>query len=189
MPKRLVRINDMKVVFGSEIDEGYCTLSYSWNQSGDMIEDKESGNCERSDQGKHQITCPARTVQKKLRGRKRISRRVKFVKFEGLIQHICKDFNIKYIWFDQMCINQNDIKEKQQGIQQTHKIYNNAYCTIALVSELKIYPQHRLFNGRNRGYDIDPSSILESQWMKRIWNLEEALMSKRILAIGCKVYT
>ena len=33
MPKRLVRIDDMKVVFGSEVDEEYCMLSYSCNSN------------------------------------------------------------------------------------------------------------------------------------------------------------
>ncbi|KAI9251901.1 hypothetical protein BDA99DRAFT_521481 [Phascolomyces articulosus] len=33
---------------------------------------------------------------------------IKYVKFEGIIQRICQQFNIKYIWVDQLCINQDD---------------------------------------------------------------------------------
>ncbi|KAI9271525.1 hypothetical protein BDA99DRAFT_534011 [Phascolomyces articulosus] len=39
MPTKLVRISDMKVVDGSQVNEGYCALSYSWNQSGDILID------------------------------------------------------------------------------------------------------------------------------------------------------
>ncbi|KAI9251360.1 hypothetical protein BDA99DRAFT_541352 [Phascolomyces articulosus] len=58
MPTKLVRISDMKVVDGSQVNEGYCTLSYSWNQSGDMVLDKTTGKYKRIDEGKHEIISP-----------------------------------------------------------------------------------------------------------------------------------
>ena len=186
MPNRLVRVSDMKVVRGSEISEGYCTLSYSWSQSGELVKNATTGEIERYDHGKHKIIFPPKVVRKKPRGRKRIPRKTKFVKFEGIIQEICKDFNIKYIWYDQMCINQNDKEEKHGEIGQMHKIYSNAYCTIALVPELQAYPPEPIegvFSWNTR-YRFDRYSISETQWMSRIWTLEEAIMSSKMLFIG-----
>ncbi|KAI9274713.1 hypothetical protein BDA99DRAFT_533330 [Phascolomyces articulosus] len=48
MPAKLVRASDMKVVDGSQVNEGYCALSYSWNQSGDIVLDETTGNINES---------------------------------------------------------------------------------------------------------------------------------------------
>ena len=182
MPSYLVRTSDMKVVKGSEVHEGYCTLSYSWNQSGETRKDAITGKSYRVDEGKHKIIFPGKTVRIKPRGRKRIPRRIKFVKFEALIQEICKDFNVKYIWYDQLCINQGDEEEKHGEIRQMHKIYKNAYCAVALVPELKTMsdrPTQVFISG------ADSQTLLNTQWVSRMWTLEEALMSSRLLYIGC----
>ncbi|KAI9271628.1 heterokaryon incompatibility protein-domain-containing protein [Phascolomyces articulosus] len=121
MPTKLVRISDMKVVDGSQANESYCALSYSWNQSGDMVLDETTGKYKRIDKGKHRIF--------------RSDDHYEYVKFEGLIQQICQQFNIKYIWYDQLCINQDNKEEKHHEIRNMHHIYENAYCTVALVPD------------------------------------------------------
>ena len=189
MPSYLVRTSDMKVVQGSEVNEGYCTLSYSWNQSGEIVKNEATGESDfRIDQGKHKIIFPAKTVRKKPRGRKRVPRTVTFVTFEGLIQEICKDFNVKYIWYDQMCINQNDEKEKHCEIHQMHKIYSNAYCTIALVPELEALMHKNYASSRLSVTGASHRTLLRSQWMKRMWTLEEAVMSSRMLFVGRNIH-
>ncbi|KAG2214929.1 hypothetical protein INT45_010573 [Circinella minor] len=179
----------MKVVEGSKVQEGYCALSYSWDQSGEIIKSEANEKSYRIDQGKHEIVYPAKTVRKKPRGRKRIRRKVKFVKFEELIQEICKDFNIKYIWYDQMCINQNDEKAKYSEISQMHQIYSNTYCTIALVPEMtavsyKLYPGFKLSSGYINLY----YAFQKAQWMKRMWTLEEAILSSKVVFIGKNIH-
>ncbi|KAI9268229.1 hypothetical protein BDA99DRAFT_598118 [Phascolomyces articulosus] len=62
----------------------------------------------------------------------------KYVKFERIIQQICKDFYIKYICFDQMCTNQNDKEEKHNEIRKVHHIYDDVYCTVALVLDINV---------------------------------------------------
>ncbi|KAI7851154.1 hypothetical protein BDC45DRAFT_572241 [Circinella umbellata] len=74
----------MKAVEGSKVQEGYCVLSYSWNQPGDIIKNEMTGNSD----------------------------------------HI-----------DQDCISRKD-KQQRSEVRQMHKIYSNAYCTIAFVPEL-----------------------------------------------------
>ncbi|KAI9278430.1 hypothetical protein BDA99DRAFT_492117 [Phascolomyces articulosus] len=44
-PTLLVRVSDMQVVPGSTaVDQGYCALSYAWNQSGEMVDSKKKKN-------------------------------------------------------------------------------------------------------------------------------------------------
>ncbi|KAI9250133.1 hypothetical protein BDA99DRAFT_608442, partial [Phascolomyces articulosus] len=66
MPTKLVRISDMKLIRGSQVHEGYCALSYSWNQSGDSVLDQVTGKEKRIDEGKHKIIFP---FEKKIRRR------------------------------------------------------------------------------------------------------------------------
>ncbi|KAG2222359.1 hypothetical protein INT45_009832 [Circinella minor] len=227
MPSYLVRTSDMVVVQSSEVQEGYCALSYSWNQSGKVVKNVTTGNTERNDEGKHKIVYPATRLQKILK----FLKLTKSVTFEKVIQEICKDFNIKYIWYDQMCINQNDDEEKRCEIRQMHKIYKNAHCTIALVPELTKIPFKPDFAIRALllsiilkrlsvselvttpsvlelvttqstqtmvvtkllsfvlgndfwSYEIDYDHFLGSQWMKRMWTLEETLLSRNMLFVG-----
>ena len=162
MPSYLVRTSDMKVVKGSDVNEGYCTLSYSWNQSGEIIKIGAGEKSHRRiDQGIHKIIFPPKTVPQESIVREPVPSTVKDVKFEGLIQEICQDLDIKYIWYDQMCIDQNNEEEKQREIHQMHKIYKNAYCTIALVPEFKTY-----ISSERRCIDL--ASLLSSEWMKRV---------------------
>ncbi|KAI9271752.1 hypothetical protein BDA99DRAFT_534224 [Phascolomyces articulosus] len=153
MPTKLVRISDMKVVDGSQVNEGYCALSYSWNQSGDFLLNETTGKYKRIDEGKHEIIyydnniSPDMVISRykkfytiKLNKIYQVlyimehnnyyfTKTTKHVKFEGIIQHICRQFNIKYIWYDQLCINQNDKEDKHREIRNMHHIYENACCT------------------------------------------------------------
>ncbi|KAG2221898.1 hypothetical protein INT45_012542 [Circinella minor] len=222
LPSKLVRTYDMQVVPGNQVNEGYCALSYSWNQSGEINFDKTTGKSNRIDQGKHMIKRDytfninnhgnnnnntieewwntfiinndyfksTKQKQKEKEQPKHISYHVQF---QDIIKHICHDFNIKYIWFDQMCINQNDQQEKHQEIQHMHRIYNNAYCTIALVPEFVLKVQEAKKH-HHRHVDIlmydnaERKIHEESQWFKRLWTLEETVKSQELLFIGQNVH-
>ncbi|KAI9268228.1 hypothetical protein BDA99DRAFT_359463 [Phascolomyces articulosus] len=156
MPTKLVRISDMKVIDDAQVSEGYCALSYSWSQSGKIVKDERVGKYTRMDEGKHKIIYSNDSYE--------------YVKFEGMVQYICQQFNIKYIWCDQLCINQDDKEEKQYEICNMHHIYENAYCTVALVPE------------------YDDELYGDEEYFKRLWTLEEALKSKRLLFIGRNIH-
>ncbi|KAI9271537.1 hypothetical protein BDA99DRAFT_594509 [Phascolomyces articulosus] len=192
MPTKLVRISDMKVVDGSQVNEGYCALSYSWNQSGDILLDEKTGKYKRIDEGKHNIisyddiypdmiipfyeavyTDDSIKIYQVLEimddNNYYFTKTVQYVKFEDIIQQICQQFNIKYIWYDQLCINQDNNEEKQHEIRNMHRIYENAYCTVALVPEYS-------FEERLRAN--------KQQYFKRLWTLEEVVKSKRLIFVG-----
>ncbi|KAI9251525.1 hypothetical protein BDA99DRAFT_575229, partial [Phascolomyces articulosus] len=189
MPTKLVRISDMKVVDGSQVNEGYCALSYSWNQSGDILIDETTGKYKRIDEGKHKIISYDNIFPDMIIPRYKISddnkkldriyqvleimedknyylsKTVQYVTFEGVIQQICQQFNIKYIWYDQLCINQENKEEKEHEMRNMHQIYENAYCTVALVPDYS--------------YVIELNESTQ-QYFKRLWTLEEAIKSRRL---------
>ncbi|KAG2215392.1 hypothetical protein INT45_008001 [Circinella minor] len=188
MPCKLLRISDMQIVEGSKVQEGYCALSYSWSWCGNNVMDNVKGKARRVDEGKHRIVWRAKKVPKKPRGRKHVSRKTKFVVFEGIIQQIGKDFNVKYIWYDQWCIDQNNKEEKHREIKQMHKIYSNAYCAIALIPELVAKKNKERNSKYPFRYYADSNLIFSSDWFSRVWTLEEAIMSQKILFVGQNVH-
>ncbi|KAI8143072.1 hypothetical protein BJV82DRAFT_579213 [Fennellomyces sp. T-0311] len=193
-PTWLVRVSDMQVVPGSSVDGHYWALSYSWNQSGELIH-KGGEDYDRIDEGKHQIIeykgTRTRTIQhgnfdvpQTITEFDPATESITLVTFQGLVQQICKDFDIEYIWFDQLCIDQNDHDAKMHEIKQMHTIYKNARCTVAVVPE---FQWARRDGGINAPY-ANVKDIPNTQWCKRIWTLEEAYVSEHILFLGNNVH-
>ncbi|KAI8137948.1 hypothetical protein BJV82DRAFT_325843 [Fennellomyces sp. T-0311] len=138
----------MKLLSGSKVNEPYCALSYSWNQSGDYFKDKDSDEYIRDDRGQHQIISYQEETFKRhffAKQETRVVAKVRHVKYEELVEQICHDFGVGYLWWDQKCIDQSNPEEKKREIKQMHTIYKNAYCTLILVPELD-------YTGRNVGY-------------------------------------
>ncbi|KAI7854403.1 hypothetical protein BDC45DRAFT_508284 [Circinella umbellata] len=224
MPTKLVRVSDMQVILGSQVNEGYCALSYSWNQSGDIITVNNQNNTKKNarvDRGKHIIAenltalmISATHNRPTLKGR--ITRKLKqyirrdyqgknnnkrYVTFEIIIQQICQDFNIKYIWYDQMCIDPNNLEEKDNETRNIYRIYNNAYYTLALIPEFCIKKEKILAlrdtmpieaednqsihkKMAELFYQTANEEISNSQWAKQLWTLVETINSNKILFIG-----
>ncbi|KAI8146618.1 hypothetical protein BJV82DRAFT_599202 [Fennellomyces sp. T-0311] len=186
-PTWLVRISDMKRVPGSTVTGYYWALSYSWNQSGEVIY-KGDGRYERTDQSKHQIIQPQIIVEHTQFGKQKkfdyTKMEIRYSSFKRLIRTICRDFGIRYIWYDQMCIDQDDPDAKLQEIRQMHLIYKNAYFTLALIPELELTGDKD-----SSGRDITNIDVIpNSQWSKRMWTLEEAYMSREVLFVGRNVH-
>ncbi|KAI8138217.1 hypothetical protein BJV82DRAFT_632169, partial [Fennellomyces sp. T-0311] len=153
-PRWLVRVSDMTIIDGSDVKEEYCVLSYAKSQSGDIVNDNNGG---------HQITSHA--------GKNVLVTR--HVPFEGIVQQICKDFNVSYIWYDRMCMEHSDS-------EQILSAYSHAYYTIVLIPELRVDQSESSFP--------DIGQIEGSEWWKESSNMKQASMSKRLLFVGSNVH-
>ncbi|KAI9249703.1 hypothetical protein BDA99DRAFT_542011 [Phascolomyces articulosus] len=115
---------------------------------------------------------------------------LKHVTYKELLQQICKDFEIEYLWYDKICIDQSDNKNKLREIKQMYNIYSNACYTVAIVPEVHIHdPKHfDTIHTINNNTDASTKAWIDmkqkSLWWKRSWTLEETMSSKRILVIG-----
>ncbi|KAI7846551.1 hypothetical protein BDC45DRAFT_542785 [Circinella umbellata] len=49
IPRRLVRISDMKAIQGSKVNKGYCTIYYPWNQSAELVKNEATREIDRVD--------------------------------------------------------------------------------------------------------------------------------------------
>ncbi|KAI9268867.1 heterokaryon incompatibility protein-domain-containing protein [Phascolomyces articulosus] len=191
-PTWLIRISDWQKVPGTEAQSGYCTLSYCWEQSGEVVPREDgTGEYDCIDNGLHQL---AQKVKASTRGKKRYRKKAitqKYVTFEQLIQQLCTDFQIDFIWYDKICINQLDKHDKHRELKQMHLIYSNAKYSIALVPEMKIYSlkdfarDHLQQGNQARGRALE--MMFASRWWKRSWTLEEIMMSKSLLLVGTDI--
>ncbi|KAI9488942.1 heterokaryon incompatibility protein-domain-containing protein [Zychaea mexicana] len=193
-PTWLVRTSDMQRVPGTDAVDGYCTLSYSWNYSGDLVQG-EDGEYECVDNGHHQL------IYKPSEGASFFEHEIQHVKFEQLVQQLCKDFEINYIWYDKMCIDQNDKVAKHSEIERMHQIYRSGKFAVAMIPEMSVPEgvkevswtsgilnlRHVIndekFKERNT-IENCLHAICDSQWYKRMWTLEEAIMSRQIVFVG-----
>ncbi|KAI9246928.1 heterokaryon incompatibility protein-domain-containing protein [Phascolomyces articulosus] len=212
-PTWLVRTSDMERVPGTEATHGYCTLSYSWNYSGDIFPG-ENGKYEFFDHGKHRIILKKNIKKRKSEDDEKEEQEkekggpssfldhheIKEVKFEQLIQQVCKDFDIDYIWYDKICIDQNDKAAKHAEIARMYKIYQNAFYTVAMIPEMSIPEEFKdtsvtwkdSWKAITSDEVVEKHDIMEkcladigqSQWLQRLWTLEEAIMSKYMVFVG-----
>ncbi|KAI9258027.1 hypothetical protein BDA99DRAFT_583621 [Phascolomyces articulosus] len=196
-PTRLVRVTDMEVIQGSELnnDEHYCTISYSWGQSGDIVKIKNdiTGNDDYDciDKGKHTIIdSPTKKVKIKgqSRGRRkiRIEPKIRHVKFQDLIQQMALDFGAKYIWYDKMCIKQDDPEDKKSEIRKMHQVYYHSLFTLIVIPELRTCRRyHQTASGAFKSTFRVTSDILHySGYGRRSWCLEELYRAQLFVCIG-----
>ncbi|KAI9484861.1 heterokaryon incompatibility protein-domain-containing protein [Zychaea mexicana] len=211
-PTWLVRVSDMQRVPGREAAKSYCALSYPWSYSGDIIQDT-NGKSTFIDRGKHKLVLknfPSNGGNKSGKRQQTSNHScvdVQYVKFESIIQQLCKDRRIEYIWYDKICIDQDDKKARLAEIKQMHKIYSHADFTVALIPEMKIPEElegaagakrlgwrsllkyetcYFLDEGEeeNTAYEQCMEAIQNSEWAKRMWTLEEAMVSRKIVCVG-----
>ncbi|KAG2225292.1 hypothetical protein INT45_001516 [Circinella minor] len=118
--------------------------------------------------------------------------RVRKVTFKEIIQQLCWMFEIDYIWYDQLCIDQLDLKDKQNEIRQMHQIYGHAQFTLVMIPEMQFICPHPEddVDRRPTGTAIQHciQQIATSKWSKRAWTFEEAVLSNRLLFVGRDVH-
>ncbi|KAI9251531.1 hypothetical protein BDA99DRAFT_541519 [Phascolomyces articulosus] len=88
MPTKLVRVSDMKVVYGSQVKTGYCALSYCWKQTGAIELDEITGQVQIQDYCTHKIASTDKTVDKilkKLHISKRLVFDIRHVYFKAML--------------------------------------------------------------------------------------------------------
>ncbi|KAI7848477.1 hypothetical protein BDC45DRAFT_314906 [Circinella umbellata] len=177
-PTYLICVENMAKVKGSSVkNEPYHALSYTWEQAGDLLKIDKGDN-----RGSKLVTHQWIKETKDQEGT--LTTTTENISFKELIQRIGKQFGIKYIWVDQLCINQEDGPEKQRELQQLHCIYKQAEYTLVLIPELE-YKNPKNSNGPKV---ISLDVISKSKWCKRVWTLEEAYMSKQMLFVGRNVH-
>ncbi|KAG2218773.1 hypothetical protein INT45_012993 [Circinella minor] len=234
-PTWLIRVFDWRKVPGTEAVDGYHTISYCWEQSGEVIKKKttNNGNDEYSfvDNGQHcivegynlyedeilEVVDSMETEEdgyqneNKEDGYKNFYENaneeainsteclqwckpksktptIRNVTYDQLLQQVCKDFQVTYVWYDKVCIDQADNKAKSREINQMHKIYRNACYTIAMIPEVILYDpkdfEHQVFGKGHKAQKKFIDDVWYSCWFKRSWTLEEVMMSRRILIVG-----
>ncbi|KAI7847170.1 hypothetical protein BDC45DRAFT_611219 [Circinella umbellata] len=274
-PTWLVRVSDWEKVPGTEAVNGYHTISYCWEQSGEVVKNETNEEYSLVDNGKHCIVenfepfkdsilqweefrkalseiqeadknAGERKLRKKIINpiKKGITKmkmklhhkeehqedkqkneeerdkedasevvsdsheeymmdfkdhvlfcvpqsettRIRYVTYDELLQQVCKDFQVEYVWYDKVCIDQKDNKAKSKEIKQMHRIYHNACYTIAMIPEAALNDpkdfEHNVFATGHRAHDMLLTYVWESCWFKRSWTLEEVMMARRILIVG-----
>jgi hypothetical protein len=120
--------------------------------------------------------------------------------------HLCRLLEERYIWVDSLCIVQDSAEDKKTQMEYMDAIYNSAFVTIvaafgtgaddglAGISRSRPKAQKvRLVKGSQYAVPLpaymDVLSDPSIAWNTRGWNLQEKVLSKRMLIFtDCQVY-
>ncbi|CZR50941.1 uncharacterized protein PAC_00815 [Phialocephala subalpina] len=117
---------------------------------------------------------------------------------------ITRALGFHYLWIDALCIIQDSLSDWTAQVAQMSKIYSHSSLTICVASETQVptTPEHKMLDTRpNIGRPESPcptcdnaykafkplvddtatTMLLDSQWSKRGWTLQERILSPRIL--------
>ncbi|KAI8142252.1 hypothetical protein BJV82DRAFT_657917 [Fennellomyces sp. T-0311] len=211
-PTFLIRTSDMALVPGDTAIDGYCALSYASSWMGDDTSDEaidygkkihtliDYGNVIYRSNGSYYMEQEQiffdgeKQFDKWVHGSEdRLVRRR--MTFGGVIQHLCRHFGIKYIWYDKMCIDKTNAAMKRNELRQMHQIYGNAQYTMAIVPEM--WYRHNdhdkyLFDGNKPASNVRVArcfhQLITSQWSRRVWPFTEAMMSQKLLFVGRNIH-
>jgi hypothetical protein len=123
--------------------------------------------------------------------------------------HLRKNDESICVWVDAICINQRDLSERNHQVQQMRRIYSSGHQTIIYLGNESGNTSHSAWNFLQRHSDwfketypleynrledaIDfrgqiedvEYDVLPRPWFKRIWVLQEVVVSRRCVFIQC----
>lgn len=170
LPKRLLNTKTKNIINTEKISPlnynkyKYVTLSYVW--------------------GKENYVKPKKM---KITG---INYKICFNKYTELnkLLQMLHNNNIEWLWVDAICINQNDVEEKNIEVSKMSKYYENSQYTIAfIITEINIVEiieeimNEKEISIKNKFLKILNNDLFLDEWFERVWILQESILSNDLL--------
>lgn len=93
----------------------------------------------------------------------------------------CKLLKINYLWMDQLCIDQENLEEKNQEVPKMGQYYGNAAVTLIPINySIKDITKKGDYSKSNFFSNV-VISIINSQWFQRSWTFQEGCLSKQTI--------
>ncbi|KAI1746654.1 heterokaryon incompatibility protein-domain-containing protein [Xylaria castorea] len=117
------------------------------------------------------------------------------------LRQVWKNWPDKRLWVDAICINQNDIQERNQQVTMMGEIYSTAQCVVVWLGESteKCNELFKLLGQKQK--DLDDSNytaedvwdlsheILSRPWFSRAWTLQEIQLARKAIICCGSLFT
>jgi hypothetical protein len=105
------------------------------------------------------------------------------------LKDLAKPMGLDFAWIDQKCIDQTSASDKAAEIKRMGEYYSHAAITFMMVPEWSTS-----FTWELAGFVLtkreavkaisDINALKETAWMSRVWTVQEAILSHRVIFVG-----
>ncbi|KAK5681872.1 hypothetical protein LTS10_006405 [Elasticomyces elasticus] len=121
------------------------------------------------------------------------------VNLELALRNLSEDYAGKPVWADAICINQDDVQEKNQQVSLMDELYRRAVGVVVWLGEsdpavdmlVEVLAEHAECSIVDGDLTAMPKSeamlmaIAQRPWWKRVWVIQEALMARHDPVLRC----
>ncbi|RDW57093.1 hypothetical protein BP6252_13839 [Coleophoma cylindrospora] len=125
------------------------------------------------------------------------------------LHHLRLRYGVRLLWIDALCINQEDVIERNHQVALMKYIYSKAervvvwlgcetdddHHALEFLSEIDVHSAERYINPRHQNYSLDPHArhaqrwkailkLCEREYWQRLWIIQEVVLATKI-AIYC----
>lgn len=105
------------------------------------------------------------------------------------LSSVMEPTRLEFVWIDQKCIDQTSGADKETEIKKMRAYYEEAAITFVMVPEWST-----TFTWELAGFVMNKEQVTkavaevealkDTEWMSRVWTVQEALLSRRVVFVG-----
>ncbi|XXH02608.1 hypothetical protein Hte_008987 [Hypoxylon texense] len=108
----------------------------------------------------------------------------------SMLRYLRPRRGLRMVWIDAICINQEDVYEREAQIAQMRTIYQSGQRVVVYLGPTMVHDCNKQYRSRSWLHELEPSTgsnpitfqhVLSHRYFSRLWIIQELLLSSSLL--------